>query len=74
VARVRPRLVEFTAVTETGVRSEFSHHGVASRLGRNRADLTHQALDPIVVAGRWLVAGAIAYIALKAVAPSRARR
>ena len=35
------------------VLSEFSHHGVASRLGRHRADLHHQVLDPVIVAGPW---------------------
>src|SRR5918998_1044377 len=36
-------------ITETGVLSEFSHHGVASRVGKKRADVTHQPLDLIVV-------------------------
>ena len=52
-------------VTETGVLSGFSHHGVASRPGRRRADLNHQVLDPVVVAGPWLVAGLLGYAALK---------
>jgi hypothetical protein len=52
-------------VTETGIRSEFSHHGIASRLGQQRADLAHQTLDPIIVAGPWLVAGAAAYALLR---------
>jgi hypothetical protein len=43
-------------ITETGVTSEFTHHGISSRLGRKRADLVHQALDPIIVAGPWVVA------------------
>lgn len=29
-------------VTETGVLSEFSRHGVSSRFGKGRADLSHQ--------------------------------
>lgn len=45
-------------VTETGVLSEFSHHGVGSRFGQKRADVNHQWLDPLVVAGPWLLAGA----------------
>ena len=44
-------------VTETGVRSEFTHHGLRSRLGRKRTDLVHQPLDPVVVAGPWVLAG-----------------
>jgi hypothetical protein len=43
-------------VTETGVLSEFSHHGWSSRAGRNRADLNHQWLDPLIIAGPWLLA------------------
>jgi hypothetical protein len=64
-------------VTQTGIRSELSHHGIASRFGRKRADLTHQPLDPIIVAGPWVLAGAVAYRALRPVvraATSRRRR
>jgi hypothetical protein len=43
-------------ITETGVRSEFTHHGLSSRLGRKRTDVVHQALDPIIVAGPWVAA------------------
>ena len=52
-------------VTETGVLSEFSHHGIASRFGKKRADLAHQPLDPIIVAGPWVVAGGVAYAGLR---------
>jgi hypothetical protein len=45
-------------ITETGVLSEFSRHGISSRVGRKRADLAHQWLDPVIVAGPW-VAGAV---------------
>ena len=58
-------------ITDTGVLSEFRHHGIASRVGRKRADLPHQALDPIVVAGPWLLAGGVAYVAVKAVTKRR---
>ena len=44
-------------VTETGVLSEFSRHGIASRTGSKRADLAHAWLDPLVVAGPWVLAG-----------------
>jgi hypothetical protein len=47
-------------VTETGVLSEFTHHGLSSRLGTNRADLTHQPLDPIIVFGPWVAAAGAA--------------
>lgn len=46
-------------VTETGIRSEFTHHGIASRRGRGRADVKHQWLDPVLVVGPWVLAGAV---------------
>jgi hypothetical protein len=53
-------------VTETGVLSEFSHHGISSRLGKKRADLSHQWIDPIIVGAPWaLAAGAVAAATLK---------
>ncbi len=54
-------------ITETGVLSEFSRHGIASRFGKRRADLVHQPLDPIIVAGPWVLAGGAAYVGLRAV-------
>jgi hypothetical protein len=51
-------------ITETGVLSEFSHHGFSSRIGSKRADVTHQLLDPIIVAGPWAVAGGLAVMTL----------
>ena len=48
-------------LTETGVLSEISHHGFASRRGEKRADLKHQPLDPIIVAAPWVVGGGLVY-------------
>ena len=48
-------------VTETGVLGEFTHHGLASRLGTRRADRVHQALDPLIVAGPWVAAAGLAF-------------
>jgi hypothetical protein len=48
-------------ITETGVMSEFTHHGVASRLGHGRADIKHQPLDPIIIVGPWVAAGGVAF-------------
>lgn len=45
--------------TETGLRAELTHHGLASRRG-NRVDTRHQWIDPILVGGPWIVAGALA--------------
>jgi hypothetical protein len=58
-------------ITETGVLSEFSRHGIRSRLGQKRADLSHQGLDPVIVAGPWVLAGGVAYAAVRALARSR---
>ena len=43
-------------ITETGIKAEFTHHGLSSRIGRGRTDLVHQPLDPIIVAGPWVAA------------------
>jgi hypothetical protein len=48
-------------ITETGVRSEFTHHGLKSRIGTRRTDLVHQPLDPIIIAGPWVAAAGTAY-------------
>src|SRR3954471_5336924 len=61
-------------ITETGVLSELSRHGVTSRVGRRRADLNHQVLDPAIVAGPWLVAGFLGYAVLKRLVGTRAGR
>jgi hypothetical protein len=47
-------------LTETGVLSEFTHHGLKSRLGGKRADTAHHWLDPVIVAGPWVFAGWLA--------------
>jgi hypothetical protein len=58
-------------ITETGVRAEVTRHGVSSRFGRKRTDLVHQPLDPLIVAGPWLLGGWVALRALRAVRRSR---
>ena len=47
-------------LTETGVRTELTHHGITSRVGQQRADVIHHALDPIIVAGPWVAGAALA--------------
>jgi hypothetical protein len=42
-------------ITETGIRAEFTHHGVRSRIGRKRVDLVHTWMDPFIVAGPWVL-------------------
>ena len=60
-------------ITETGVISEFTHHGVASRVGHHRADLVHQPLDPVIVAGPWVAVAGAAYAGARTVARSISR-
>jgi hypothetical protein len=45
-------------ITQTGVKGEFTHSGLASRKGR--VDARHHVLDPVVVAGPWVLAAALA--------------
>ncbi len=52
-------------ITETGVVSELTHHGIRSRVGRKRVDTNHTWIDPLLVAGPWLIAGTVAYSLFK---------
>lgn len=52
-------------LTETGISSEFTHHGFSSRAGSKRADLKHQWLDLIIVGGPWAAAGILAALVLR---------
>ncbi|TDK28182.1 hypothetical protein E2F48_03575 [Arthrobacter crusticola] len=58
-------------ITQTGVLSEFTRHGIASRTGTKRADLNHQWMDPIIVGGPWLVMGGLAVAAARRLARLR---
>jgi hypothetical protein len=48
--------------TETGIKTEFSHHGLSARLHSTRVDRNHMWIDPILVGGPYAAAlgGAIA--------------
>ena len=61
-------------ITQTGVLSEFKHHPIASRFGQKRADLVHQPLDPVIVAGPWVAAGALAFVGVRRIVRGRRRR
>jgi hypothetical protein len=52
-------------ITETGIRSELTHHGITSRLGRKRADLAHIWMDPIIVGGPWILTGGVITLVLQ---------
>ncbi len=58
-------------VTQTGVTSEPRHHPITSRFGRGRRDLRHIWLDPIVVAGPWVLAALAAVAAARRILRSR---
>jgi hypothetical protein len=49
-------------ITETGVLSEFKHHGIRSRRGQKRADVKHQFLDPIIVGWPWAARAGLGYL------------
>jgi hypothetical protein len=53
-------------ITETGIRSEIPAHGLRSRRASSRADKNHQWIDPLLVAGPWLLAGGAAFAAANA--------
>ena len=53
-------------ITQTGVRAEFTHGGLASRLGRKRTDVVHHPIDPVVVAGPWVAAAGAAVVGVRA--------
>jgi hypothetical protein len=61
-------------ITETGVLSEVKRHGWSSRMDTKRADRVHQALDPVVVAGPWVLAGWVAVRGARRVARPLGRR
>jgi hypothetical protein len=46
-------------LTQTGVASELTHGPASSRFGRKRADAGHQAIDPAIVAGPWLLGAGV---------------
>ena len=48
-------------LTQTGVLSERRRHGWRSRVGTKRADVVHHPVDPVIVAGPWLLAGWVGY-------------
>lgn len=51
-------------LTETGILSEPAHAPIASRRG-SRVDRAHQWMDPLVVAGPWVVGGVVVVRAVR---------
>lgn len=70
VASIEAHLASFATgrpdnpVTETGIRSELSHHGWSSRRGRKRVDGNHSRFDPLLVGGPRVITGAAAGVAV----------
>ena len=58
-------------ITQTGVRAEFTRHGIKSRRGRK--DVRHQALDPVIVAGPWAAGAALAVLGARRLVKRAAR-
>jgi hypothetical protein len=54
-------------ITETGVLSEPKAHPIWSRFGRGRVDTHHLPLDPVIVAGPWVLAGWVAFRTVRGV-------
>ena len=60
-------------ITETGVLSEFTRHGISSRRGQKRADVKHQMLDPVIVGWPWAVRAGVVYLLVKRIRRFRSR-
>ena len=54
-------------ITETGVLGELRAHPLASRFGTGRVDTHHGPLDPVIVAGPWVLGGVVAAAAVRGV-------
>jgi hypothetical protein len=52
-------------ITETGVLSELKAHGLRSRLGKNRADVVHHPMDPVIVGAPWVLGAGLVYKAVR---------
>jgi hypothetical protein len=44
-------------ITETGILSESRHRPISSRFSEHRVDVKHMWMDPIIIAGPWVLAG-----------------
>jgi hypothetical protein len=60
-------------ITQTGIASEFSRHGISSRYGKKRADTGHHLLDPVIVAGPWVLVCGLIVAGVKALLRHRRR-
>lgn len=58
-------------ITQTGVLSERRRHGIRSRFGRGRVDTTHAWIDPLIVAGPWVLVGVLLGVGVRAATRKR---
>jgi hypothetical protein len=54
--------------------AEFHRHGIDSRIGKHRADVVHQTMDSVIVAGPWLLAGGVVFLAVRSLIRSGRRK
>jgi hypothetical protein len=47
-------------ITQTGIKSEITHHGWRSRTASTRVDRSHTWMDPFIVAGPWVAVAVLA--------------
>jgi hypothetical protein len=46
-------------ITESGIKAEWTHNGMKSRVGRKRVDTHHMWLDPLIIGAPWILTGAV---------------
>ncbi|MBO0679792.1 hypothetical protein JRC04_27320 [Mycolicibacterium sp. S2-37] len=47
-------------ITQTGIKAEFTHNGVAARTRTTRVDRNHAWMDPILVGAPWVISVVVA--------------
>jgi len=58
-------------ITQSGALSEPKHRPLTSRFGRGRFDVRHTWMDPLIVVGPWVLAGAGVIAVVRRVASRR---
>lgn len=55
-------------ITQTGIKSEFTHNGWKSRTGTTRVDNAHTWIDPLLIVGPWVAVGVLGVTGIRRVA------
>ncbi|OBK94013.1 hypothetical protein A5645_18400 [Mycobacterium asiaticum] len=58
-------------ITETGIKSEFTHNGLSARRASKRVDNAHTWIDPILVGAPWAAPAITGALVVRAVRRSR---